>query len=160
MGFVYRIVPHTNRLMRILTLAAVVALIPLSSRAQSAADTVHVDITGLRSTTGHVFCSLYSTAADFPGNASKALANAKVDIKTDKTASCDFVGIKPGRYAIAVMHDENDNGKMDTKEFGIPAEGVGASNDAKGSFGPPQFDDAAFAFAGKRLNLKVKIDYM
>jgi uncharacterized protein (DUF2141 family) len=33
--------------------------------------------------------------------------------------------IKPGKYAIAVIHDENCNGKLDTNMFGIPKEGYG-----------------------------------
>ncbi len=33
---------------------------------------------------------------------------------------------------------------MDFGFFFIPQEGYGASNDAKGNFGPPKFDDAGF----------------
>jgi len=41
-----------------------------------------------------------------------------------------------GKYAVSVFHDENSNGKLDTNFLGIPREGVGASNNAKGHFGP------------------------
>jgi len=47
-----------------------------------------------------------------------------------------FPGVAPGRYAVSVFHDENSNGKMDTNFIGIPREGVGASNNAKGHLGP------------------------
>jgi uncharacterized protein (DUF2141 family) len=36
-----------------------------------------------------------------------------------------FSDIKPGNYAIAVIHDENRNGELDTNMFGIPKEGYG-----------------------------------
>jgi uncharacterized protein (DUF2141 family) len=59
-----------------------------------------------------------------------------------------------------VIHGENDNRKMDTKIFGIPREGEGASNDARGHFGPPRFEDAAFQFGGGRLDLKITVAYL
>jgi uncharacterized protein (DUF2141 family) len=36
---------------------------------------------------------------------------------TGKDASFEFSDIKPGKYAIAVIHDENCNGKLDTNMF-------------------------------------------
>ena len=68
--------------------------------------------------------------------------------------------VKPGTYAVSTFHDENSNGKLDTNLLGIPTEGVGASNNAKGHFGPPKFDDAKFRFEGGRLDLKIAIDYL
>lgn len=61
-------------------------------------------------------------------------------------------------YATSVFHDENSNGELDTNFMGIPREGVGASNGAKGHLGPPKFDAAAFRFAGGRLDLKITIN--
>jgi uncharacterized protein (DUF2141 family) len=79
---------------------------------------------------------------------------------TNGSAVCEFQGIAPGRYAVSVFHDENSNGKMDTNFIGIPKEGVGASNDAKGRFGPPKFEAAAFQYSGGRLELKVRLEYL
>jgi uncharacterized protein (DUF2141 family) len=129
-----------------------------TARAQ-AADTIHADIAGLHNDKGHVLCAIFSTPADFPRRADKALASASAVISGGQ-AVCAFIGIAPGRYAISVIHDENDNGKMDTKIFGIPREGVGASNDARGHFGPPRFEDAAFQFGGGRLDLKITVAYL
>lgn len=78
----------------------------------------------------------------------------------DKKAVCEFSGIEAGTYAVSVFHDENSNGKLDTKFMGIPREGVGASNGAIGHLGPPKFDAAAFHFSGGRLNLKITISYL
>ena len=78
----------------------------------------------------------------------------------DKKAVCEFSGIAPGAYAVSVFHDENSNGKLDTKFMGIPREGVGASNNARGHFGPPKFDAAAFHFSGGRADLKIAINYL
>lgn len=122
-------------------------------------NTIHVDIGGLHSDKGQVLCALFSSPADFPKKFERALAHAKSDISRG-AAICEFPGISPGTYAVSVFHDENSNDKLDTNFMGIPREGVGASNNPKGHFGPPKFSAAAFAFAGGRLDLKITINYL
>jgi uncharacterized protein (DUF2141 family) len=64
-------------------------------------------------------------------NRKVSLVNFKIRIQdydntnNRKDASFEFSDIKPGKYAIAVIHDENCNGKLDTNMFGIPKEGYG-----------------------------------
>ena len=120
---------------------------------------IQVEIVGLRNDKGQVLCALFSSAGDFPKRADKAVAHS-TSIITDRRAVCKFPGVTPGTYAVSVIHDQNSNGKLDTNLMGIPREGVGASNDAKGHFGPPKFDAAAFRFSGGRLELKITISYL
>jgi uncharacterized protein (DUF2141 family) len=75
-------------------------------------------------------------------------------------AVCEFPGIAPGTYAVSVYHDENSNDKLDTNFLGIPREGVGASNNARGHMGPPKFDSAKFEWAGAWLNLEITIKHL
>jgi uncharacterized protein (DUF2141 family) len=126
---------------------------------QSQANLIHVEIGGLRNDKGQVVCDLYSSADGFPKNGDKAVAHAKSPISNGH-AVCEFPDVKPGTYAVSVFHDENSNGKLDTKFMGMPREGVGASNNAKGHFGPPKFDAAAFRFSAGRLELKITITYL
>ena len=49
-----------------------------------------------------------------------------------------------GEYAIKIYHDENGNDELDTRMFGIPKERYGFSNNARGTFGPPEYKDARF----------------
>jgi uncharacterized protein (DUF2141 family) len=121
-------------------------------------DVIHVDVEGLRSDRGQVICALYSSADGFPKDANK------VRMRTQSAASsrrgvCDFTGLQPGTYAVALFHDENSNGKLDANFMGVPREGTGASNNAKGHLGPPKFDDSAFRFSGGRLELKITVNY-
>ncbi len=51
-----------------------------------------------------------------------------------------------GEYAIAVYHDKNANGKLDTNLLGIPKERYGFSNNARGRFGPASWTDSHFYF--------------
>ena len=120
---------------------------------------VTVNIGGLRNDKGQVFCALYSSSEGFPKDGEKAAAQINSGI-SDRHAVCEFSDVAPGTYAVSVFHDENSNGKLDTNFVGIPREGVGASNGAKGHFGPPKFNAAAFHFSGGRLDLKITITYL
>ncbi len=79
-------------------------------------------------------------------------ANGYMDDPTAETAaSVDDSGavrlvfeVPAGEYAIASFWDENDNGELDTRIFGIPKERVGMSNNAKGRMGPAKWKDAKF----------------
>jgi uncharacterized protein (DUF2141 family) len=126
-----------------------------------AENVIRVEISGLRSDTGQMLCALYSSAQAeaFPKKADKAVARLTAKI-ADHEAICEFTGIAPGTYAVSVVHDENSNGKLDTNVIGMPREGVGASNDAKGHMGPPKFNAAAFQYAGGRLDLKIRVRYL
>ena len=143
----------------ILAVSGTVLLISSAALAQAPQENqIHVEIAGLRNDKGQAVCSLFSSAADFPKKTEKAVIR-RASVITDRHAVCEFSGVAPGTYAISVFHDENSNGKLDTNFMGIPREGVGASNGAKGHLGPPKFDVAAFRFAGGRLELKITINY-
>ena len=77
----------------------------------------------------------------------------------DSQARCDFEDIPPGTYALAVVHDENFNGKLDTNFLGIPTEGYGFSNDATAALGAPSFSAASFSYDGQNLDLTIGLNY-
>ena len=125
----------------------------------SAENVIHVEISGLRNDKGQVLCALFSSADAFPKKADKAVARLTVKI-AERQATCDFSGVAAGTYAVSVVHDENSNGKLDTNFIGVPREGVGASNDAKGHMGPPKFGAASFRYQSGRLELKIHVNYL
>ena len=124
-----------------------------------AADTGTAEITlDIQAKPGPVYCRLFATAKGYPMKGEHAQKTVKATVK-DKVATCRFEGLKPGVFAVMAFHDLNDNGKLDTNWMGIPREGVVASNNAKGSMGPPSFKDASFKVDAKnafkqRLKLK------
>lgn len=59
-----------------------------------------------------------------------------------------FADLPPGRYAIAAYHDADDDGRLTTWAMGLPREAYGFSNNARGRFGPPSFESAAFSLGG------------
>ncbi len=137
----------------------IVLIQPAAPQAPPQSNLIHVEISNLRTDNGEVLCALYSSANDFPKHADKAVARATATVSNHR-AVCEFPDIAPGTYAVSAIHDENSNGKLDTNFIGIPREGVGASNDAKGRFGPPKFDAASFKYAGARLDLKIAMTYL
>ncbi|MEE1961812.1 Uncharacterized conserved protein, DUF2141 family [Flagellimonas taeanensis] len=52
--------------------------------------------------------------------------------------------IPSGEYALAIFHDENGNGKLDTNWLGIPRERVAFSHAKMKTFGPPKYKECAF----------------
>lgn len=77
----------------------------------------------------------------------------------DSRARCDFEDIPPGTYAMAVVHDENMNGKLDANWIGVPTEGYGFSNNAKALLGPPSFSAASFRYDGRNIDLTMRLNY-
>ena len=75
------------------------------------------------------------------------------------TVAVSFQGLKPGLYAISVLHDENGNGRMDTF-LGVPREGFGFSGNAAPRFGPPSFEAAAITIEAGVSHQTVRMRYL
>lgn len=119
---------------------------------------VRVAVTGLRDARGQVLACLTAQARAFP-NCAKDPAARKLVVSARGEVVLDFAGLAPGRYAIALVHDENGNGKMDMMVF-MPREGFGFSRDAPVRMGPPSFASAAFAVAGEAQRQTIRIRYI
>jgi uncharacterized protein (DUF2141 family) len=130
----------------------------MGAASDAAGNAITVSVTGLRNDQGQVACTLYTSADGFPSKPEKAAARQFVKIAA-KSSSCFFDNLAPGTYAVAVMHDENGNGKLDKNFIGMPTEGFGASRDARGTMGPPKWDDASFSFPGGSVQIPVTIHY-
>ncbi len=55
-----------------------------------------------------------------------------------------FDAVPPGRYAISMYQDLNNNRQLDSNMLGIPKEPFGFSNNHPVRFGPPSFESASF----------------
>jgi len=73
-------------------------------------------------------------------------------------ATCVFKGLKPGKYAVSVMHDEDKDGELKTSMGGRPKEWWGVSNNVPPErFGPPKYEAALFSYTGEPKTIKVKL---
>ena len=120
---------------------------------------VQVAITGLRSTEGLVRACLTADRERFPSCRGADAVHA-VTLPAAEAQRLAFSDVSPGTYAIALLHDENGNGKADTVLF-LPKEGFGFSRDAKARFGPPKFSAAAFTVdSDAPVYQKIRMRYM
>ena len=120
---------------------------------------IHVKILNIRNSTGTVDCALFDSPAGFPVEVLHSAMKVMVMKVRNTQARCDFEDLPPGTYALAVIHDENTNGKLDTNWLGIPKEGYGFSNGAKGVLGAPSFSAASFFYDGGILDLTISLHY-
>ncbi len=120
---------------------------------------IHVKVLNIRNSTGTVDCALFDSPVGFPIQVLHSATNVMVIKIRNTEARSDFEDIPPGTYALAVIHDENMNGKLDTHWLGIPKEGYGFSNDAKALLGAPSLSSASFQYDGGILDLTISLHY-
>ena len=126
--------------------------------APAQAGDVVITVTDLRSTKGVVRACMTTRQDIFPkcikdpaAHRTVVPANGKLEIR--------FTGVKPGTYAIALLHDENDNGKADRAMGMMPKEGYGFSRDAPVKMAPPKFQDAVFKQGEGTSRMTIKMRY-
>ncbi len=70
-----------------------------------------------------------------------------------------FSGIAPGSYALAVIHDEDGDGRLD-KFMMVPREGFGFSRNPHLRMGPPTFDEVRFPVGNGSVEQTVRLRYL
>lgn len=109
---------------------------------------LEVDVSGLRSKQGLIRLCVTAVAARFPSCEGDARAVTR-SVPAGQPAI--RLGALPrGDWAVAVIHDANGNGKLDTM-MGIPREGFGFSRNPPIGFGAPSFAAARFRLDGDRV---------
>ena len=119
---------------------ALTATLLAANSAASAAE-LRVKVVGITAQTGTISMAVMDSDAAWAGKGKPITGrHAKV---TGDTLEIAFADLAPGKYAIRLMHDENDNGKLDTNLVGMPTEGYGFSNNPR-VMRAATFDEAAF----------------
>jgi len=100
-----------------------------------------VHVNGFRNQKGNAGITVFTSPIGWPENNDKAFVHTGHPFTGDKTTL--ELQLPPGRYAVAVLHDENSNHKLDRNLIGWPKEGFGFSNNPKVNLSAPSFDMAA-----------------
>ncbi|MGC6431373.1 MAG: DUF2141 domain-containing protein [Jejuia sp.] len=116
-------------------------------------NSITVTVTNLQNNDGNVFLAIYNSEDKFLNKSYKAF-RAKI---YDNGCVVEFKNVPNGEYAVSIYHDANGNKKLDTGMFGIPKEDYGCSNNAKGFFGPPKWDDAKFTLKNESITKTIQI---
>ena len=133
------------------------AAVLLSLPGAVATGELSVDVSNLRSHKGLVRVCLTADPANFPACIDDAQAVTR-SIPASAT-TIRFGGLARGDYAVAVIHDENGNRKLDTFA-GIPREGFGFSRNPPVTFGPPRFAAARFTLTSDAETQQVRMRYL
>ena len=115
-----------------------------------------VEVANLRSDRGVVMICLTATPANFPD--CRKRADARFLNLPASQPSGVFADVPSGRWAVAVVHDQDGDGRLDTL-LGVPREGIGFSRNPRLGFGPPAFDAAAVEVGGGDRREVVRMRY-
>ncbi|AFZ00758.1 DUF2141 domain-containing protein [Calothrix sp. PCC 6303] len=118
-----------------------------------------VVVNGIKSESGRVCFRVYSSDQGFPFSNKSEVQSGCVE-KTGSVVKKQFVGLKPGNYAVTVIDDSNRDGKLNTDFLGIPQEGFGVSNNPTVSIttGTPKFSKASFSL-NKNTVINIRMKY-
>lgn len=121
--------------------------------------TLTVEVENLRSSKGVVQFALYNKDGSIPDERYRKFYKlGKSEIVNGK-ASYTFTNLPHGRYAVNILHDENQNGRVD-KAFILPKEGIGFSHyHSIGLSNRPNFVKASFELR-KDESISVKVIYL
>ncbi len=117
-----------------------------------------ITITDLRSTKGVVRACMTTKENVFPQCRKDPAAHRTV-VPAGKTVTIRFIGVEPGDYAVALLHDENNDGKANRALGMMPREGFGFSRDAEVQMAPPKFGDAVFRYSGANQKMTIRMRY-
>ncbi|MBX3562412.1 MAG: DUF2141 domain-containing protein [Sphingomonas sp.] len=132
-------------------------LLPQPAAAYDGA-TIEIHIEGLRNMQGIVRLCLTRNQAHFP-DCNGDPAAIKRSIPAAQAAHVRIEGAASGSYALAVIHDENSNGRLD-RFMAIPREGFGFSRNPGLRMGPPRFDEVRFEVTEGSVRQNVRLRYL
>jgi len=129
------------------------------SENQAETYTLTVKVENLRNSKGVVQFALYNKDNSIPDEDYKKyyrLEKAKI---VNGKSEITFKSLPQGKYAVNILHDENNNGKID-KGLLLPKEGIGFSNyQSIGLKNRPNFSKASFELNTDKT-ISVRIIYM
>lgn len=118
---------------------------------------VEVTITGIESEEGQVLVAFFLDATGWPDADGPVFSRTEAAIR-DGQAIAVVEDVPAGPFAVSVFHDTNDDRKLNSNVVGAPSEPYGFSADARGTFGPPSFDEARLELeAGESKQITIRI---
>lgn len=115
-----------------------------------------LEITNIKKS-GPIMVAIYNNAKDFLSN-DKAFKTETLNPGKDKTFKFDFFNLPPGKYAIAIFIDENNNGELDTNFIGIPSEQYGFTGKNLPRTRAPRFEESAVVIDANNRSFTIKLN--
>ena len=143
----------------VMLLAAMGNLAWISSAKANFQGNLTVQIDGLKNTEGQVCVSIFANSQGFPSNSDRVLKRQCTKI-ADNSLEVTFNNLQAGSYAVAVIHDQNQDQILNRNNLGMPIEGFGFSRNPEVRTSPPKFRDAAFVLAGPNTVIQIQLKYL
>lgn len=119
---------------------------------------LEIKIENIRNAQGVVRISVYRSKEGFPEDFEKADQWTSLPAQQG-TLFFTFDSLALGEIACSVLHDENNNKKLDKNFLGMPREGYGVSNNALRALGPPRYEQCTFLLEENTDQVEIKIHY-
>lgn len=119
---------------------------------------LQVTVTNIKGHKGNIVIGIFDSNENFL----KKPIDGRMEKASGDSITVVFENLKPGKYAVSVLHDANKNKDLDKNKLGIPKEGFGFSNNVLGAMGPPSFERALIDLTPdqKDLDIGIKMKYM
>ena len=139
-----------------------VFLLPLASLAELPARegncSLIIHVTGFRNTKGVLGAELFTSSAGWPEDVDKSFRHEHFPIEGNH-ATARFDHIPAGRYGVVVLHDENENKKLDRNLLMVPKEGFGFANNPKVLLAAPAIEKATIAVTCPSTTTDIRLIY-
>ena len=116
-----------------------------------------IDLQRVRSAKGVVHACLTRNPRHFPD--CKADPSALRQTVPAGSRIIRFNGLATGAYALTLVHDENNNQRLDTV-LGIPREGFGFSRNPAIRFGAPRFEQVVIELKPGFTSQTIRMQYL
>jgi uncharacterized protein (DUF2141 family) len=137
-------------------------LLPAPAAASPAATEGHcslvIHVTGFRNTKGLLGAELFTSSAGWPENVDKSYRHDHFPIEGDR-ATARFDHIPAGRYGVVVLHDENENRKLDRNLLLVPKEGFGFANNPRVLLAAPPIEKATIPVTCPTTTTEIRLIY-
>lgn len=120
----------------------ITTIFSLSSQISADRYTLSVVIRGIRNNNGQLIVALFNEESKWLDN-NKAYRIQTLAAPAPGFVVVEFNDLPADNYAVSIIHDENENGKMDMWWLPpSPNEGTAVSNNVMPGFGPPSYQDS------------------
>jgi uncharacterized protein (DUF2141 family) len=117
-----------------------------------------IHVTGFRNTKGLLGAELFTSSAGWPEDVSKSFRHEHFPIEGNH-ATARFDHLPAGKYGVVVLHDENENQKLDRNILLVPKEGFGFANNPHVLLVAPPIDKATISVTCPSTATEIRLIY-
>ncbi|MDR3612882.1 MAG: DUF2141 domain-containing protein [Candidatus Obscuribacterales bacterium] len=140
-----------------LVFAAIAIFTVISAKSEGQNGSVIVHVSGFGSDRGVARFMLFNDESEYLKDKFNGLTAFKIGTASIKNTEANYVfrDIPYGEYAIKLFHDPDKTGLLPRNRLGGAKSEYGFSNNAKGRFGPPSFENAKFTLQNSEIYMNI-----